>query len=480
MAPRIPLTPYFESSHAMGVADEAPRVLLISFHFPPSVAVGGVRWQSFARYIVERGWHLDVITLDPKTLATRDDSRLALLPSGVRAFGITPPPPSLAASPKRVWQMLRRIMPRREPYVRAGVARGNAVGVQAARNEVSRVPLGVRLSRAYFAWIDFVEGRRLARAVAALGRGLHAQHRYSAVISSGPPHMAHEAARLFARRARVPFVADFRDPWSMIERVPKDGSSPLWFALAERHEQRVIAEASLITMNTERSEAAMRAGYPAAASRIITVRNGADDDPLPAPGTRERFTIRFAGTAYLDRDPRLVFRASARVIRELGLTPAQFGLLFAGDFSEFEGDPIQQMATDEGVAEFVQVLPRLSRSDAMRFLADGTMLLNLPQDSDLAIPAKIYEYVRFEAWLLILAKEQSATAEVLRGTSADVVDPGDVGAIAAAIRGRYLAFATGERPQAANQDGRFDRRIQADRLLDRLAVIATPLPGGGP
>jgi hypothetical protein len=225
-------------------------------------------------------------------------------------------------------------------------------------------------------------------------------------------------------------------------------------------------------MNTERSSAAMRALYPDAAARIITVRNGSDEDPLPTPAPSTRFTICFAGTIYIDRDPRLVFRASARVIKDLGLTRAQFGIVLVGDVSQLAGVPILQMAEEEGVAEYVDIHPRLPRAQAMQFLASAAMLLNLPQDSELAIPAKLYEYVRFDAWLLILAREESATAEVLQGTDADVVDPSDLPGMTAVIRRRYEQYATGERPVAVGRDGRFDRRVQADYLLDRIAEIA--------
>ena len=103
------------------------------------------------------------------------------------------------------------------------------------------------------------------------------------------------------------------------------------------------------------------------------------------------------------------------------------------------------------------------------------MLLNLPQDADMCIPAKIFEYVRFNAWLLVLATQHSATAEILRGTTADVVEPNDVEGMARAIETRYGQHKRGERPPAVGRDGRFDRDIQAKILLERLnSIAATP------
>ena len=96
------------------------------------------------------------------------------------------------------------------------------------------------------------------------------------------------------------------------------------------------------------------------------------------------------------------------------------------------------------------------------------MLFSLPQDSDFAVPAKIYEYVRFEAWMLVLGTSTSATGQLLRDTEADVVDHTDIDGIARILRQRYEQFASGIRPQAIGRDGRFDRRLQAKKMLDLI------------
>jgi len=66
----------------------APRILLISYHFPPGQAVGGLRWQQFARFARERGWGVDAVTLDPEDLGTPDRERLDKLPDGTRVWGV--------------------------------------------------------------------------------------------------------------------------------------------------------------------------------------------------------------------------------------------------------------------------------------------------------------------------------------------------------------------------------------------------------
>ena len=451
-----------------GAPRSAPALLLISYHFPPDLAVGGLRWQQFAKFIVARGWGLDVIMRDPTTLTNRDDARLGQLPCGVRLFAVPDVKSRVIRAPQKIWTFARRKVRRQQASPRSAMLTASV-----RREDITQQNIPTRLVRSYFGMLDHWEARRWARRAARIaGSVIRTQERrYQAVLTSGPPHMAHEAGRLVASREGLPLVADFRDPWSLVERVAGEKASPLWFALAERGERRVVREAAVVAMNTEPATEAMRSRYPEARQRIITVWNGSDDEPLPAGERDNRFTIRFAGEIYIDRDPRLVFRAAGAVVERFRLTPREFGLQFIGDVARFDGMPLEEIAAREGLSGFVETGPFRPRAEAMKFLAAGTMLLSLPQDSDLAVPAKIFEYVRFNAWLLVLARQGSATARLLHGSEGDVVDPGDLETLTRVIGERFEQYHRGERPRAIGRDGRFDRRIQADALLDRIEQV---------
>jgi len=440
----------------------SPRLLLVSFHFPPGTAVGGLRWQQMAKHIVARGWGLDVITRDPATLPARDDGRLRGLPENVRVFAIPQPKRPLVGAPARAWKAMKSRVPQTAPRLT----------VELRREELQKQSLKQQVVRGYLAWLDYVESGALAKSAARVALQLAKNTKYVAVASSGPPHMAHEAARLIAHKIGIPLVLDFRDPWSMQERVGEYMASPVWFHFAEKYEKAALHEASVVAMNTDPAKNALIAKYPEVRDKTITVRNGCDDEALPRVEKGDRFTIRFAGEIYIDRDPRVVLRAAARVVRKLGLTPRQFGFELIGLVEEFQGMPLSTIAREEGLDGFVETGPYRPRAEALQFLAGASMLLSLPQDSHLAIPAKIFEYARFDAWLLVLARPESATAQVLEGTDADVVAPDDVDRITSVVRRRYQQFARGERATPVAADGRFDRVHQAKKLLDRIEQVA--------
>jgi len=198
--------------------------------------------------------------------------------------------------------------------------------------------------------------------------------------------------------------------------------------------------------------------------------NGTDEEVVPPAAAEARsFRVVFGGSIYIDRNPRMVLRAAARVVRQLALEPDRFGLDFIGNADSFGGVPLSCMAQEEGLGAYVRTHRPLPRREAMEFLAQAQMLLSLPQDTPLQIPSKLFEYMQFDAWLLVLAKRGSATEMLLRDTDADVVEPDDLEGIVAALKARYLQFAAGDRPSRIGVDGRFSRRVQAEALFDTLA-----------
>jgi len=85
--------------------------------------------------------------------------------------------------------------------------------------------------------------------------------------------------------------------------------------------------------------------------------------------------------------------------------------------------------------------------------------------------SKIFEYMRYDAWLLALAERESATELLLRETEADVVSPDDVESIAEVLRSRYADHAAGRRPEPIARDPRFSRRAQAECLFEAIEEI---------
>lgn len=455
------------------------RVLLISYHFPPDPTIGARRWEKLAPFVAERGWGLDIIMCARP--AGCDVRRLHHLPSGIRVYGV--PPVTLRIEKlehlaSRAYRTLRNIAKRARDHRKRNTPGAGPSPEPATIRREWLEPSEIRwglcttrgLLRAYWSLVHYRKHRLWACRATSLALRIVDPKVHIAVVTSAPPHLTHDAGREVSRRTGLPFVMDMRDPWSLTVRIHESVASPLWLRTARRYERMAVAQASLIVANTETAHEALAAAYPSAVERIITVMNGSDADPIPPSGPGRRFTIAYAGTIYSERGPRNLFRAAARVIRALELSPSDFGIEFLG------ADPpasVIDIAREEGVAEFVSAQPTRPYHEALDFLARATMLVVFDADM-ITIPAKVFECVRFEAWLLVLSERDSATERLLRGSEADVLPPEGVSDIAAVIRRRYADFRRGVRPARAVRDDRFSRRRQAGILLDRITRLRRP------
>ncbi len=445
--------------------DDAPqlvgRLLLVSYHYPPSTEAGALRWQQLTNCARQRGWAVDVLTLHPDDLATRDDSRIDLLAPDTRVFGI--PKPGLLIDRAVQWCLQHSLPLGRRPQG----AGAPPLKTSLAKSEVTySAGLYQVVRRAFFTWRWVAIQRAWSGAAARVGDMLCRQHDYLAVVSCGPPHWIHETADQLGRTHDLPFVADLRDPWSQAERLPEHIASPLWYQWAERSERDVLGRADLVVSNTGLAARALGKRLPTV--RVVAVMNGYDDLMPSTSVTRTRYTISYAGTVYIDRNPRHLFRAARQVIDELDLHPDDFELEFIGHRYDLDGLTLEQIAAEEGVEDYVTPRDPMPRTALLDHLRHSSMLVSLPQDSHMAIPSKLFEYMVYQTDMLVLADATSASAELLKGTTASVCQPNDVPAIASAIRLGYQRFRQDVRPEPLAHDVRFSRTHQADILFDAI------------
>ncbi|MFN8573997.1 MAG: glycosyltransferase [Gemmatimonadaceae bacterium] len=449
-------------------------MLLVSYAFPPDSVIGALRWQKMTEFAASRGWSVDVLMIDPSQCAVRDDARLATLPAGVRLFGVRyfSYQESLVETALRRWasRMLSALRSREStpatapttkhqtPPSSAASSNGNGTG----SINPGRLILSVR--RAQLARRSFAEWEDWTNRAATIGAMLAGERPYDVVISSGPPHMAHEAARVIAEDKGLPLVIDFRDPWALEAYQEPDLRSPAWMRLSQYYEERAVRRASVIVMNTDLAAQMMRERYPAAADRVITVMNGADAELRLAGDHGSKFVLSYAGMIYGGRDPRALFKGVRRAIDAEGIRPEQLEVRFMGS-DQYGAKPLAEIAAEQGLAGYFFSEPAQVRSAALALLRRSAMVVVLPQKYQHSIPGKVFEYVQAESWVLSLAEGGSATDLLLRQSGADCVAPDDDEGIGQVIARRFREFQGGTRPVPLNADGRFDRERQAARLF---------------
>lgn len=450
------------------------RLLLVTYAFPPDASVGALRWEMMLRFAEEFDWIADVLMMDPADSRDSDESRLAYLPTGLRLFGI----PFLGSMLDAILRWRRRL---RGPG-RTQTDSFDEFSENGETVSVRETALGHRLEQLKCdirAWQHYAGWRRWSRNAAAVGISLARETDYACVVSSGPPHMAHDAARQIASAISRPLIVDYRDPWTSADAEPLDMRGKTWRALSDRLELACVATAALIVANTESAARFMRSRYPSQADRVVTVRNGADPIPTPPALQAKPFTISYAGSLYGGRRPQALFRALRLAVERDNLSSDDIRLHFMGvEASQLR--PLLALAKREAVEAFFTCETRRPRAEAQALLDRSAMVVLLPQIHIHSVPAKVYEYVQRPVWMLVLSEPSTAIAELLDDTAADIVSPDDVEGMAAVITRRLREARSGVRPTALNADGRFSRERQARLFFRELeqVVVQAPTPPG--
>src|SRR5438445_4382908 len=193
---------------------EARRLLVITYHFDPNRAVGGLRWLGLTKYLARLDWKVAVLTAVPPTGEGPDSAssaqvewcpRLGTLLDGYRS--------------------LRRLTGGRSLGWLPNGTRA------AARPALSG--LVHRLAMEVLGFLTFPDDSRAWMFRAALrARSLIRRFQPQVFVSSGPPHSAHLVVRMATIWSAVPWFIDARDPWA--GPLPKAWQSYRWGTLMFR------------------------------------------------------------------------------------------------------------------------------------------------------------------------------------------------------------------------------------------------------
>jgi len=270
------------------------KVLIITYYWPPSGGAGVQRWLKFVKYLREFGWEPVIYTPSNAEFALIDDSLANDIPEGIEVIR-TP-----------IW----------EPYefYRKITGKKSSAKINSGFLSHKRTPgLFEKLS----VWVRgnlFIPDARkfwIKPSVRYLTAYLQ-EHRFDAIVSTGPPHSMHLIAHELKRRLNIPWLADFRDPWTDIDYYKEMNIS----AFADRKHKRlelktIIGCDAMVVVSHD-----MKTNYEKMGARSVRlITNGFDTDDMDLRITQrdEKFSISHIGTL----PPSLNLRGLWQVLAEL-------------------------------------------------------------------------------------------------------------------------------------------------------------------
>ncbi len=463
--------------------------LCIACSFPPVSRSGTHRTSAFVRHLDRLGWDATVIT-SMSADEPIDEELLAYVPKSTRIVRVPWIDPLAAFNRLRLRQGHAKA-------VQALPTRGDATSVHTA----SALVLGAWLTFPHRVkeWITRLLKTPDSRCTwipsAVLAALREIRRRRPHVIYSTSPYMsAHLVALIVGRLTRIPWVADFRDPWT--DNPYRDLSFRSLQRLDRAMESAVLRNAVRIVCNTTTLQKAFAARGPAIAAKCRTIMNGVDSElfaglspsPFQGEGWSEgqstnhattKFTLLHCGQFYGRRRPHELLAAVGRAVARNPNLSSHLRVVLLGP-PHYDGQHLCDLARREGVERWIDVQETKSHQQTLSDMAAADALLLIGSGGtgrDLQVPNKLLEYLGARRPILAAIPPDSPAVNILRTAKADafICNPDDVEALTQAIS----TLADQNRPVAHDAwsgVAAFDRAHRARELADVFNEIVLPRP----
>ena len=429
-----------------------PKLLIISYLFPPAGGIAVQRALSFTKYLSRMGFDVHVLSAGTAGAPVLDPGLLRHISPEVtlhRAFAPTVP----FALREKIWKMLSR-------HGKAGEGRVTSKSGARPSSGVMDLVKQVICPDPEIVWVPFAF-RKASKIVKQYG--------IEVVFVTAPPFSAFLTGNALKRRfPNLRLVSDFRDDWVGFYLQEFSALNNETTVRRSKRMERTTVEASdLVIVVTQAMLALYRKRYSdLPASKFAVIANGYDPESFADPGSHHggsKIVFTFAGTVYRASSPRTYLEAIEKLpdtIRE------QVETRFFGRVAESERQLL------ESTREQVELAGFLPQEEALARLRESDYLLLIMTDPT-ASTGKLFEYIATGRPILALAPTHGEIASILRQTETGwCVDPNDTVAIAVTIE-MLVGRARSEETFSPNweQVHKYARPRLAEQLAERIRQL---------
>lgn len=378
------------------------RVLIITYYWPPSGGSGVQRWLKMSKYLPENGWQPVIYTAENAEYPVEDPS----LEKDVcpEAEVIRRP----IAEPYNYYKKLLGI--KKDQKVKAGFI--DESGKQKGWKE--RLSVWVRgnffIPDARCWWVK--------PSVKYLKAYLK-DHPVDAIVSTGPPHSMHLIAMKLKEALNLPWIADFRDPWTEIDYY-NDLHLTRW-ADRKHHrlEHEVLTKADkVVAVGWDMAEGLAKLGR----KPVEVVPNGFDWDLQSECSTAElssEFTLTHIGIIGANRNEHQLWQA----LGELKSSNPQFASKLRIKLIGQVDQSVIHSIADNGLQDNAEVIPYMPHDQVLQLQQSSQVLLLLINNTPNAkgiLTGKLFEYLASGRPILCIGPEDGDAARIISETESGV------------------------------------------------------------
>lgn len=377
------------------------KVLVITYYWPPSGGAGVQRWLKFVKYMREYGWEPVIYTPENPEVPALDKSLEKDIPEGITVLKT------------KVW----------EPYssYKRFVGRKKEDSIKAGFLSEKKNP---SLSEKISVWIRgnyFIPDARkfwIKPSIKYL-TGYLSDNPVDAMVSTGPPHSMHMIALGIKKKMNIPWLADFRDPWTNIDFYNQLMLTTTADKKHRQMEQQVLKTADkLVTVSWNCARDFEKLG----ADKVEVITNGFDTDDFTnlkyEPSVK--FEIIHIGSMNKDRNPIVFWEALYELIIEESTFSEDLKLTFVGQTDYLVIDALDKYELSS-YAEKINYKPH----DELMTSARNASVLLLPLNNTPnvlgIVTGKIFEYLALQRPIFCIGPEEGDSARIIKECNAGII-----------------------------------------------------------
>ncbi|HZK97137.1 MAG TPA: hypothetical protein VFC67_23250 [Prolixibacteraceae bacterium] len=382
------------------------KVLIITYYWPPSGGAGVQRWLKFVKYLREFGWEPVIYTPLNADYPVIDDTLLNDIPPGVEVIR-TP-----------IW----------EPYefYKKLTGKKSTVKINSGFLNHKRSPGIVEKLSVWIRGNLFIPDARkfwINPSVRFLNKYL-SERKVDAIVSTGPPHSMHLIALALKERLNIPWLADFRDPWTDIDYYKDMKISAYADKKHKDLELKTIKGCSAMVVVSRD----MKVNYELmGANNVNLITNGYDSDDMDVYNVVRdtKFSISHIGTL----PPSLNLKGLWKVLSELSETLPHFRenleIKLIGKVDNSITDDISIFNLFD---QFTKIEYVTHDKAALLMKQSAILLLAINKDSPNAkgiLTGKIFEYLASGRPIFAIGPSDGDLAQILKESVAGFISEYD-------------------------------------------------------
>ena len=436
-------------------------ILIIAYEFPPIGGSGVQRTLKFAKYLPSFGWQPLILTIreDAAIIRVKDASLLSEVPENAFIFrtDLFDPYDNF---------LHHLIMGTRNRYSTQVKKEKNQHFGQKIKTSISSFLNGFFVPDQLVGWYPY-----------AVRKGSDVIKRYQPdlIFSTSPAETTHVIARALAKKFRLPWVADFRDPWTSsglaIERLYPMKKLEKWL------ERKVLDNASAVITVTEECRLDFLLHDPSLDfQKFHCIPNGYDEEDFDSVVAKKfgKFTIVFIGRLYKENSIKNIFQALNLCFEENPEMRKNTAFLFIGE----QYPTFRELVLESGLHDVVEQVSYQEHKASLSYLLGAHMCFYdfCAKKERSKIPlhhsAKIYEYLRSGTFILAVIPDDLPVATIINETQSGVVIQAEaIADIKQQFLERYTLFREGQHSKNTKHDTEKLRVYTRKNLTKNLVSV---------